>query len=458
VDQATDTVYVTISGSNTVAVFNGATCNSRVTRGCRKAAAHVRVGPAPFGIFADDANHTVYVANPGPDFSKDTISMINTLTCNASDLRRCARQRPRRVPVAVAPGDFDVNQATHTVYVATGPGVAALNARTCNARVLSGCGHIGMLPDPQAPIGVFAVKADSANNTIYAANGPASTISAFDGRTCKAGDLAGCAAEKPGIVTVAPPDFFEVAFWLVVDAPLHTVYVVNQKDDTLSAVDTRVCTGRHLPACATLLTDDHQSIYITSDPPGAACRVREGGKMIGVVSPTPGTILVGKSRHDIAIDCTRAGYYPGAAVLQSHFQDMTYGNILYGGSIGLLVDTSSGAIREYPRWVSVLMKRQPRPGCGVTWATNLILTMSSISRRRAGVIRDRGERRPLEEVRLDEVDPALDVIERVVESVLDPVFDSVLHESIRSAGAGGPSVPSLRSQRADSAFRSAQRN
>jgi len=83
---------------------------------------------------------------------------------------------------------------------------------------------------------------------------------------------------------------------------------------------------------------------------------------MGVVSRTPGTILVGKSRHDIAIDCTLAGHYPGAAVVQPHFQDMTFGNIIYGGSLGLLVDTASGAINEYPRWVSVLMKRQPSRG------------------------------------------------------------------------------------------------
>ena len=38
----------------------------------------------------------------------------------------------------------------------------------------------------------------------------------------------------------------------MVDGPLHTVYVVNQKDDTLSAVNTNVCNGAHLAACATL--------------------------------------------------------------------------------------------------------------------------------------------------------------------------------------------------------------
>ena len=271
VDQGTDTVYVTVDGSNTVAVFNGATCNAQVTWGCGQAPAHVRVGPGPFGILADDADHTVYVANPGPKFDQDTMSMINTLTCNASDLGGCANQTPARVPVAVGPSDFDVDQATHTVYVATVPGVAAFDARTCNATVLTGCGHPGILPDPQAPAGVNAVSVDSANNTIYAAPAsstiPGNTISAFDGRRCNADDLAGCAAEKPGTVTVAPPDAFEVAFWLVVDAPLHTVYVVNQKDDTLSAVDTNVCNGSQLAACARL---QPPTIHTGEDPESVA--------------------------------------------------------------------------------------------------------------------------------------------------------------------------------------------
>jgi hypothetical protein len=113
-----------------------------------------------------------------------------------------------------------------------------------------------------------------------------------------------------------------------------------------------------LSGCATLVSDDHQSIVVTSDPVGATCQVRQGGNFVGTVVSTPGTVFVGKSRHDIAIDCTRPGYFPGAAVLEPRFQDWTFGNILYGGSIGLLVDTSSGAINEYPHWVSVMMKRR----------------------------------------------------------------------------------------------------
>lgn len=111
-----------------------------------------------------------------------------------------------------------------------------------------------------------------------------------------------------------------------------------------------------LPGCATITTDDHQSIVVTSDPPGATCRVREGGAVVAVIETTPATVLVGKSRHDIGIDCSRTGYYPGAAVLEPHFQERTLGNIIYGHAVGVIVDISTGAVNEYPHWVKILMQ------------------------------------------------------------------------------------------------------
>jgi DNA-binding beta-propeller fold protein YncE len=252
IDQVTETVYVTIDGENgndTVAVFNGATCNARVTWGCDQTPARVRVGAFPFGILADSVNHTVYVANPGASFTSDTISMINSSTCNASDMTGCSSQTPPTVLVGSGPGSIDVNQSTHTVYVAENGGVSAFDARTCNATVQSGCGAVGMLNGAQA---VSGVAVDAANETIYTADYSNNTMSAWDGRSCNAGDLAVCAAQQPGIVNVGPPPSFENAFFLAVDVPLHTVYVVNQSDDDLSVIDTQVCNGRHLTACAGL--------------------------------------------------------------------------------------------------------------------------------------------------------------------------------------------------------------
>jgi DNA-binding beta-propeller fold protein YncE len=254
VDQPTDTVYVTINGA--VAVFNGAICNGLVTWGCRQIPARVRDRSGPYGIFADSINHTVYVAHLGGD----TISMINSSTCNASDLSGCASQTPPTMTVGSGPGDIAVDQSTHTVYVAENGGVSAFNANTCNATEQSGCAKVGMLNGAQA---VSSVTVDAANDTVYTADYQNNTMSAWDGRACNAGDLAGCAAQHPGIVNVAPPAGFEVAFFLTVDVPLHTVYVVNQQDDDLSVVDTQVCNGQHLAACATL---DPPTIHTGEDP------------------------------------------------------------------------------------------------------------------------------------------------------------------------------------------------
>ena len=63
IDERTDTVYVSNFGDNTVSVINGATCNAMDTPAAVRRPRPSRSGRDPIGIFADPANHTVYVAN-----------------------------------------------------------------------------------------------------------------------------------------------------------------------------------------------------------------------------------------------------------------------------------------------------------------------------------------------------------------------------------------------------------
>jgi DNA-binding beta-propeller fold protein YncE len=258
IDRKTDTVYVTNVGANTVSVFNGATCNAEDTSGCGQTPAEVPVGLGPLAISADPANHTLYVANVGnTSGASTTVSMIDSATCNATDLPACPTTARPTVDVGADPITVAVNQASHTVYVTTFSathkarnGWVVFNASTCNATVQSGCGQIGRLIGN--PAGPNDGRVDPANDTLYTADFT-NTISAFDLRRCWAGDLAGCATDKPGIVTPFPePDFGEQALNVAVDQSLHSVYVTYQKDALLVVVDSNVCNGRHLSACATL--------------------------------------------------------------------------------------------------------------------------------------------------------------------------------------------------------------
>jgi DNA-binding beta-propeller fold protein YncE len=266
IDEKTDTVYVTDFGDNAVSVFNGATCNSLITSGCGQKPATVPVGSAPLGIFADPANRTVYIANTANGQGADTtVSMLDSATCNATDLAACPTKAPPTVDVGAYPNNVDVDQATHTVYVTTigaKNGWAVFDADNCNATVKSGCATMGRLAgDPSGP---NAAEVDPANDTLYTANYD-NTVSAFDLRHCNASDLAGCASQKPGIVTPFPLQAFEHDLWVAVDASLHSVYVSYQKDDALTVVDTNLCNGSHLSACATLRPP---TIHTGADPEG----------------------------------------------------------------------------------------------------------------------------------------------------------------------------------------------
>lgn len=249
VDQATGTVYVTNAGDNTVTVLNGATCNATDLSGCRQQAT-VPVGLGPLGIFADDANHTVYVANL--DFGNgDTVSMINSATCQAGTLATCPTTPPSTVTVAQSPLAVTVDLPSHTVYVSSFAQATVFDANTCNATVQSGCGTVGTLPGDPFGNGPNDAEIDTANNTLYSANYD-DTVSALDLADCDAANLAGCATAPVGTVSAFPVSGTPSALYLAVDVPLHTVYVTYQEDDSVAAVDTNLCNGADVTACSSL--------------------------------------------------------------------------------------------------------------------------------------------------------------------------------------------------------------
>jgi len=116
-----------------------------------------------------------------------------------------------------------------------------------------------------------------------------------------------------------------------------------------------------LGGCATITTGSGQSLTVLTDPAGAECKLDRKGQTLAVVNPTPGTVQIDKSKDAITIRCTKDGFMETAGTLDSEFQGMTFGNIIFGGIIGVAVDAGSGAMNEYPSSLTLTMVPEAFP-------------------------------------------------------------------------------------------------
>jgi YVTN family beta-propeller protein len=275
VDTATGTIYVADIGGNTISVINARTCNAVNFSGCGQAPASIKDPGGPIALAVNQATNTIYVANIGDNFSgtTDTVSVINGATCNGVQHSGCA-QTPPTVTVGAGPDAVAVDPATDTVYVANngstnqGNTVSVINGATCNGIQHSGCGQVPR--SIRVGHGPFWIALDQATHTAYTANNTDSTVSVINTATCNARQSSGCGRATPAVPVGTHP-------WAVtVDQALHTVYVINNLDDTLSAVNSLTCNAEDTSGCG-------------ARPP--ASQVGEGPQAV-LTDPATGTVYV----------------------------------------------------------------------------------------------------------------------------------------------------------------------
>ena len=261
VDQATDTVYVADTGDNfsgkshTVTVINGATCNGHQHAGCAQTPPTVQVGHGPDGVAVDQATHTVYAVNNGTSNNGHTVSVINAATCNGTHHTGCG-QTPATIQIGQGPFWIAVDQATHTAYTAnfTDSTVSVINTATCNAGQRSGCGQ----RTPAVPVGFrpWALAIDPALHTVYVINNWDDTLSAINAATCQAADTSGC-GQRPATSQVG-----EGPQAVVVAAATRTVYAANFVDSTVSVINAAACSAASTRGCR------HPAPTAAAGPPG----------------------------------------------------------------------------------------------------------------------------------------------------------------------------------------------
>jgi YVTN family beta-propeller protein len=320
-DPATGTAYVADIGTNTISVIDTRICNSADLRGCGRTAASIRVPGGPLNLAVDEATDTVYAADFGTNFSgtTDTVSVINGATCNGERHSGCD-QTPATVKVGRGPDAVAVDPATHTGYVtdngATSEGdtVSVFNTATCD-----GTHHAGYRQAAETiGIGHGAnwIAIDPGTHTAYTANNTDSTVSVINTAICNASRHSGCGQKTP-TVTVGPG-----AYAVTVDQALHTVYVANFGDDTLSAINESTCDAAHRSGCGhvppTSQVGDGPDFLVTAPATGTVYSANSVDNTVSVINAAAcdATNTVG-CRHP-APTATVGAYPFGIAVDQAH--------------------------------------------------------------------------------------------------------------------------------------------
>lgn len=94
-----------------------------------------------------------------------------------------------------------------------------------------------------------------------------------------------------------------------------------------------------LPSCAAIVSGSKQTIQFNSSPSGAIVWV--DGANLGV---TPVTTKLERIKKDQKVKIELQGYKPYEMTLTRKTNGWVWGNIVFGGIIGLIVDASSGAM------------------------------------------------------------------------------------------------------------------
>lgn len=113
-----------------------------------------------------------------------------------------------------------------------------------------------------------------------------------------------------------------------------------------------------LSGCASITGDTTQFVRIeTLDEHGVAvkgaqCSLQNDyGTMTG---KSGGQILTRKSSKDLFIECDKDGYPTASARAISRANGGMFGNILFGGGVGAIIDHNKGTAYNYPQWMKLV--------------------------------------------------------------------------------------------------------
>jgi hypothetical protein len=125
-------------------------------------------------------------------------------------------------------------------------------------------------------------------------------------------------------------------------------------------VITTIAFAALVSGCSTLTGEGtSQNLSVTTysidnkDLIGASCELKnDEGSWTAV---TPATVMVRRSNKDLMVKCTKSGFADARANVVSKTKANMWGNIIFGGGIGAIVDHNNGSAYQYPPVLKMTM-------------------------------------------------------------------------------------------------------
>ena len=110
-----------------------------------------------------------------------------------------------------------------------------------------------------------------------------------------------------------------------------------------------------LTGCASIIHGSRQDIRVVSNPSGAIARVNLNNQ----ATTTPGILTLNRKEIGYVLTFEKEGYRSVEVSLRRTVDGWLFGNILFGGLIGIVIDFTSGsAYKLTPDEVSVALGEQ----------------------------------------------------------------------------------------------------
>ena len=100
-----------------------------------------------------------------------------------------------------------------------------------------------------------------------------------------------------------------------------------------------VLTGVLVSGCASIIHGSRQDVRVVSNPSGAVVRVN----LNNTATTTPGILTLNRKEIGYVLTFEKQGYKPVEVSLRRTVDGWLFGNIIFGGVIGIVIDFASGS-------------------------------------------------------------------------------------------------------------------